>query len=133
MKLIVKLFICFHLLLGQSFATETFKPFGFSSRQELEKVYAGRPFILAFWSIDCVYCIDELNILSNLIKQHPKIRLVLVNTDGQSASVEVRQALKKVYLPAQYELWQFAETDEERLRYLIDKKWCWRASKNLLL
>lgn len=47
----------------------------------------------------------------------------MVNTDGQSTASEINQALKKFNLPANIEMWQFSESDDERLRYSIDKQW----------
>jgi thiol-disulfide isomerase/thioredoxin len=124
MKKLIKQFfyICLLLSAHQSFA-ETLKPFGVSSRQQIEKAYQGQPFIMAFWSIDCLYCVDELSTLGTIVEQHPKIKLVLVNTDGMSPASEVLKTLKRVHLPKSYEAWQFSESDEERLRYSIDKKW----------
>ena len=123
MKVMIKCLLVSVLLLGNQVYAESLRPFNVSSRLEIEKAYQGQPVILAFWSLDCVYCLDELSTLGDFVKQHPKINLVLVNTDGLISSQEVIKALKQVHLPASYEVWQFAEADEERLRYSIDKKW----------
>ena len=61
--------------------------------------------------------------LGDLVKKHPKVKLVVVNTDGLTASQEVTKALNKIRLPKVYEAWQFAEADEDRLRYSVDKNW----------
>jgi thiol-disulfide isomerase/thioredoxin len=79
--------------------------------------------IVAFWSLDCNYCLDELSTLGEFVKQHPKVKLVLVNTDGLSTAKEVVKAMKQMRLPVTYEAWQFSEPDEERLRYSVDKTW----------
>ena len=123
MRQVIKFCLLFSLLLAQQVYAEPLKPFVASSRAKIEKAHQGQPMILAFWSLDCVYCLDELSILGDFVKQHSKFKLVLVNTDGLSSSQEVAKALKQVHLPPAYEAWQFAETDEERLRYSIDKKW----------
>ena len=118
MRLICKLFLMkmtlvIGLMLGQQALAETFKPFTASSRIEIEKAHQGQPMIVAFWSLDCTYCLDELNTLGEFVKQHPKIKLVLVNADGLSTTQEVAKALKQIKLPAAYEAWQFSEPDEE--------------------
>ncbi len=114
---------CIICVLAHQANATSIKPFTISSRQEIEKMHQGRAFILAFWSMDCLYCLDELSILVRFINKHPKVKLVLVSTDGQSTSAELLQALKKIDLPPNAELWQFSDSDEERLRYSIDKSW----------
>lgn len=123
MKCVIKLCLFFGFLLSQQVYAEPLKPFVASSRLEIEKAHQGQPMILAFWSLDCTYCLDELSTLGEFVKQHPKIKLVLVNTDGLSTSQEVIKALKQILLPTTYETWQFSESDEERLRYSVDKAW----------
>ena len=123
MRLLMRLCLVFSLLLSQQVCAESLKPFMASSRVEIEKAHQGQPMIMAFWSLDCTYCLDELNTLGEFVKHHPKIKLVLVNADGLSTTQEVAKALKQIKLPAAYEAWQFSEPDEERLRYSIDKAW----------
>lgn len=120
---LMKLTLMIGLLLSQQIFAEPLKPFMASSRMEIEKAHQGQPMIMAFWSLDCIYCLDELSTLSEFVKKHSKVKLVLVNTDGSSTTEEVVKALKKIKLPATYEAWQFSEPDEERLRYNIDKAW----------
>jgi len=123
MKSVSKIIFFFALFLSQQVCAEPLKPFGAASRMEIEKAHQGQPMVLAFWSVDCVYCLDELGVLADVVKQHPKIKLILVNVDGQSSSPEINKALKQIRLPSVYEAWQFAEPDEDRLRYSIDKSW----------
>jgi len=111
------------LVMSLQVCAESLKPFMASSRVEIEKAHQGQPMIMAFWSLDCSYCLDDLNTLGDFVKQHPKIKLVLVSADGLSTTQEVTKALKQIKLPARYEAWQFSEPDEERLRYSIDKAW----------
>jgi thiol-disulfide isomerase/thioredoxin len=122
-KLMVKYFLLILLMLSQSVFADSLKPFMASSRLEIEKSHQGQPMIVAFWSLDCTYCLDELNTLGEFVKNHPKIKLVLVNADGLSTTKEVENALKQIKLPFAYEAWQFSESDEDRLRYSIDKTW----------
>ncbi len=123
MKQVFKFFLLLGFLLSQHVFAAPLRPFMASSRMEIEKAHQGQPMIVAFWSLDCTYCLDELNTLGELVKQHPRVKLVLVNTDGLSTVKEVVNAIKKIRLPVAYEAWQFSEVDEERLRYSIDKTW----------
>ena len=121
--LVFALSLVLGLLLSQPVCAEPLKPFVADSRTEIEKTHQNQPMILAFWSLDCSYCMDELSALGALVKQYPKIKLVLVHADGLASSPEIAKTLKKIALPVVYESWQFAESDEERLRYSIDKTW----------
>lgn len=102
---------------------DTIKPFASSSRQAIEQSHRSQAFILAFWSLDCLYCLDELSLLADVLRQHTRVKLILVSTDGQSSAKQIQQTLNKIKLPANVELWQYAESDEEKLRYSIDKQW----------
>lgn len=123
MNLAVKFLLVCVFLFSQHVRAELLKPFNVASRLEIEKAHQGQPMVLAFWSVDCVYCLDELGVLADFVKQHPKIKLILVNVDGQSPSLEINKALKQIHLPSTYEAWQFSESDEDRLRYSVDKNW----------
>lgn len=102
-------------------ATE-FQPFTSQSRAAIEEAHRGKPMILTFWSVDCAYCEDDLKLLGDMVKQHPEIALVTVCTDDPATAANARKVLGKIDLPA-HKQWQFAESDIERLRYNIDKKW----------
>lgn len=123
MKLVFKLSLLLGFLLSQQVFADQLKPFVADSRVQIEKAHQGQPMIVAFWSLDCSYCLDELSTLGEFVKQHPKVKLVLVNTDGLSTAKEVVKAMKQIRLPVTYEAWQFSEPDEERLRYSVDKAW----------
>jgi len=123
MKQVFKLFLLLGFLFSQQVVAEQLQPFVAASRVQIEKAYQGHPVIVAFWSLDCNYCLDELSTLGEFVKQHPKVKLVLVNTDGLSTAKEVVKAMKQIRLPVKYEAWQFSEPDEERLRYSVDKTW----------
>ena len=76
MKQVFKLFLFFMLVISQQVDAEPLKPFVGASRIEIEKAHIGQPMILAFWSLDCPYCMDELNVLGDLVKKHPKVKLL---------------------------------------------------------
>ena len=122
MKSIIQFLILFALLSENIACAETLKPFGMASRASIEQAHKGQAIILSFWSIDCAYCLDELSDLAKVVAKHPKIQWVLVNVDGLNSSQEIIKVLKKI-LTENAELWQFAEPDEERLRFNVNKSW----------
>lgn len=101
---------------------ENFKAFDSQSRTQIEKAQQGKAFVLAFWSVDCPYCIQEMQSLGDVLRKHPQVKLITVCTDATGQSADINKALEQAHLPA-HERWQFAETDEERLRYNVDKSW----------
>ena len=122
MKLLIKALVLTLLLNVHLALAESIKPFVMNSRAAIEQAHAGQPMILAFWSIDCGYCLDELATVAEFVNKHPKIKMVLVNVDGASTAQEISKSLKQMHLQS-FESWQFAEADEERLRFSIDKAW----------
>lgn len=102
-----------------------FLPFRGDSRAAIEQAHAGRAMILTFWSVDCAYCVDDLALLGEIVRRHPQIVLVTVNTDDDAGAVNTVNAAKvldKAGLPA-HARWRFATRDSDRLRYQIDRKW----------
>ena len=58
------------------------RPFLRDSRAAIGAAHPGQPFVLAFWSVDCAYCSQELAQLQALARHYPGLSLVLVGTDG---------------------------------------------------
>ena len=56
---------------------------------------AGKPFILAFWSLSCIYCKANLEQLGRLVEEHPRLPLVLVATDTAEESAAIGAMLDK--------------------------------------
>lgn len=98
-----------------------FQVFQSGSRQAIEQRHAGKAMIMAFWSLDCTYCADDLAALGEVVRQHPAVRFVIVNTD-QGHAAEAAVFLDRLKLPV-HERWQFGQVDVERLRYNIDRHW----------
>ncbi len=86
-------------------AAADFRPFAAASRAAIERAHAGQPFVLAFWSVDCVYCAGEIAHLRDMVRTHPLVLVVLVSTD-----------------PPEAERWMFVG-DAERLIFAVDRKW----------
>ncbi|MDP1933144.1 MAG: hypothetical protein Q8L60_16970 [Gammaproteobacteria bacterium] len=98
----------------QSFGTATFA--------ELKAEFADQPFVVSLWSVDCLPCRVELEMLGELKKEDPSFPLLLISTD----SIENRE--EAVYILEEYELetiesWMFADAFIERLRFSIDPAW----------
>ena len=110
------------LLIAGCAQAADFRPFDAGSRAAIEQAHAGKPFILALWSLDCTYCQDDLNALGVVVRQHPDIALVTVCTDGRETAAEAAKVLDQAGLP-RHERWQFSAIDEDRLRYSIDRLW----------
>jgi thiol-disulfide isomerase/thioredoxin len=97
-------------------------PFVAETLAEIQQEYAGRPFLLALWSVDCPPCMAELSMLGRLRKEHPDLPLVLVSTDP----VEQRDDAEDFLLDYQLtdmRSWMFADPFAERLRFTIDPQW----------
>lgn len=98
------------------------KPFDATSLNAIKAANSGRPFILAFWSLHCAPCKEDIPILRDFAAQHPEARVILVAADppGQRPVVETylaRQDLKG------FELWTFADEFIERVRFSVDRGW----------
>lgn len=98
-----------------------FQPFQANSRQGIEQAHANKAIIMAFWSVDCAYCAEDLATLGEVARQRPDIVLVTVNTD-QNNAVEAEKFLDEIKLQP-HERWQFGQADADRLRYSIDRNW----------
>ena len=98
------------------------KPFVRGSMAEISAARQGKPYILAFWSLACTHCREELGLLSGLLKQHPGLSVVLVSTDTPEEGAEIAATLAGYQLGGA-ESWVFADSFSERLRAAVDKKW----------
>ena len=97
-------------------------PFVRGSQQQIVSAFAGQPFVLALWSLDCTYCRHDLAMLGRLKAERPELQLVLVATDPPQRRGEIAPALDGLRLGAE-ESWIFADTFVERLRHEIDPLW----------
>ena len=104
-----------------SFAYD-FMPFDMNTRKVIEKRYIDQPLIISFWSIDCPYCIDDLKKLGKALSKNTNIKLITVCVDGKESAKKAERILSQANLP-KHEQYQYAEVDEDRLRYNIDPAW----------
>lgn len=98
------------------------RPFEAGSYQRIVQEHAGKPFVLALWSVDCAPCHEDLALFGRLIEQNPAFNLVLVSTDS-SAEPQVLQDTLARHDLTRAESWVFAGDSDEQLRHEIDRKW----------
>lgn len=103
-------------------AAEPVRPFVAGSLAKIIAERQGKPFVLAFWSVNCAHCPTELKALGEIRKRNPRLDIVLVAADTpDEASLTAQLATK--YGLAEVEQWVFADEMEERLRFEIDRRW----------
>ena len=112
------------LFAGQSaaLAAQELKPFLRGSHQQIVAARAGKPFVVAFWSVNCTYCGAELAMFGKLLKKYPGLDLVLVSTDAPADGKGIAAVLDKHAL-GRAEAWVFADSHADRLRFEVDPEW----------
>lgn len=113
------LFVCTAVRAQESSAL---RPFDTVSLNAILQQHAGKPFVLALWSIHCLPCREEMPHWKALRQRYPGVPIVLVSTDLPEEWADVRRFLAR-YDPGAVERWAFADDYVERLRYTIDPKW----------
>lgn len=98
------------------------RPFVAGSMQTIRDAQRGKPFILALWSLACVHCREDLDLLGRLAKREPRLKIVLVSTDEPRDAEEIRAVLEHHGL-SHAQSWVFADAMAERLRFEVDRRW----------
>ena len=114
--------LVFLLCLSAACAAAQTKPFVRGSQQAIVAAHQGKPYILALWSLDCVHCREDLEMLGRLQAQYRNLDVVLVATDPPEREAEIAPVLKH-YVLQRAESWMFADDYTERLRYEVDPEW----------
>ena len=79
--------------------------------------------IIALWALDCAYCEANLRALAALQRAHPHdIELVTVATDNIAQAQAIEQRLNAAGV-AGYPARAYADTQPDRINYLIDPSW----------
>lgn len=114
----------FTLLCALAFSAKAgeLQPFSIGSLAVIKVHYAGRPFMLTFWSLTCPHCARELQILGKLARTDKNLPLVIVSTDTPDDAQDIRAALKRFGLD-HLNTWVFADAIPERLRRSVDPAW----------
>lgn len=102
--------------------TNTIRPFDSGSYQQMLAEKTNQGFMLVVWSLDCPTCIKDMELLSQIHKNRPELKIVMLSTDEPSATADVQQLLEKYQL-AGLENWIFASDNSQKLRYEIDPSW----------
>jgi len=121
MNKIHKLFLITVFLLGCNVKAEH-QPFQYDSLTEIESNHKNQPFLLIVWSLECPPCRGELELVSQIKKQYPKLNLAFISTDNINQASELNELFSSLNLPMN-ELWAFNQSSPQRLRYGIDKNW----------
>jgi len=98
------------------------QPFMADTLAALKAERAGKPFVLALWSLDCPPCMAELQMLGKLKAENPDLPVVLVSTDNISQREDATDYLIEFGLNRMTS-WMFADAFAERLRFTIDPQW----------
>ena len=106
----------------QARAAAASKSFDASSLAAIKAAHAGRPFVLAFWSISCAPCLADMADWRKLRMRYPAVPILLVNTDAVADGQRVRDALAR-FPPGNVEHWRFSDDFAERVRYSVDPSW----------
>lgn len=122
-KSIVALFTVCCLNGTVSYASETaFNPFVKGSFQQIQQQNKDRPYIIAFWSVTCAYCMKELAMFGQLMQKYPDVKLITITTDPFMDDASVSKLLANKNLQGT-ETWVFADNFAERLYFDINPRW----------
>jgi thiol-disulfide isomerase/thioredoxin len=99
------------------------KPFiSGSLKEEILAARQGKPLMLMLWSVDCSTCLKELGLLSETVRNHPNLDVVMISTDDAAVSDQAQALLEKHRL-SNIESWIFAHANDPSLRFEIDSSW----------
>lgn len=121
----LRIFLSSLLLLTSSMTfaeTPAIRPFGSGSYQQILQAHDKKGFMLILWSLDCPTCIKDMELLNQIHKSRPELKIVMIATDELSASSEIQTLLAKYQL-SDLENWVFADDNSQKLRYEIDPSW----------
>lgn len=120
--LTTRLLLALALLLSSAACPAGMQALGNDSYALIENSYAGRPFLVALWSLDCPPCMQELEMLSRVHQEYPDFKIVLINTDGVEANDDAESLLVSFRLDS-VDSWIFSSQQTEKLRFSIDPQW----------
>lgn len=114
--------LCLTLLAAMLPAADTPHAFVAGSYRQILAAHPERPLLIAFWSLGCAHCLEELPRLAAWAKRQSHATVVMVSTDSPDDVAEISATLRKHGL-GQKESWVFTDELPERLRYEIDPRW----------
>lgn len=107
---------------GPAHAEEPLRPFDAKSLDAIRAQSAGKPFVLAFWSVSCEPCRDDMRVFRAAQRRFPGIAIHLVATDPPGEQAAIGAFLRR-YDPGPVTRWAFADDFSERVRYSVDPGW----------
>ncbi len=109
-------------ILASSAFAHDLRPFDAKSVVAIRNTHVGKPFVLAFWSIRCAPCIEDMADFVALQGKYPNVPIILVATDTGADRDAAAQFLAR-YRLGRIETWGFADAFAERVRFAVDKTW----------
>ena len=118
MRLLALLLVC---LAGSAGAAGP-RAFDAGSPAAIRQAEAGKPYILAFWSLTCEPCRAEMKLLKLAQQRHRGLRVHLVSVDPPEEARAMGVFLRR-YDPGPAVRWVFADAFSERVRHAVDPGW----------
>ncbi|MCK9619765.1 MAG: hypothetical protein M0R47_04435 [Methylobacter sp.] len=92
------------------------------SYQQILAANANQPFMLVVWSINCPSCLKDMELLSNIHKNRPDLKMIMLAADEPGSTEQIQQILAKNQL-TDIESWAYADDNTQKLQFEIDPKW----------
>jgi thiol-disulfide isomerase/thioredoxin len=92
------------------------------SYQQILAANANQPFMLVVWSINCPSCLKDMELLSNIHKNRPDLKMIMLAADEPGSTEQIQQILAKNQL-TDIENWAYADDNTQKLQFEIDPKW----------
>lgn len=103
-------------------ATAEIKSFSEKSLATIEASYLDQPFILLVWSIDCLPCRQEFEMIREVKDKYLNLNLVILATESLSEFPELNNILAEHNLDQQ-DNWAFSLSNSHKLRFKLDPNW----------
>src|SRR5262249_20854281 len=114
----VAFLFCGWLHAGAAAAAIELRAFDAASAEAIAQAHAGRPYVLAFWSIHCAPCLEDMKDWRALAQKYPNVSIILVTTDPPKERAKVQAVLARYQLD-RGQNWAFADEFSERVRYAV--------------
>ncbi|WP_256361250.1 hypothetical protein [Methylomonas koyamae] len=88
------------------------KPFVPGSYQQILAANAGKPLMLAIWSVDCPSCLKDMAVINQLHDKHPTLKIVMLAADEAEAMPEI-QRIVDTHKLGNLENWAFSGDNPE--------------------
>lgn len=103
------------------YATEI-RPFTKASFKQIQQEHKNKPYIIAFWSETCDFCMKELVLFGRLMKIYPAVSLISITTNPYLEEETVNKILSTSHIE-NAEKWIFSDDFVERLYFSVNPRW----------